>query len=209
MATANVARAPPTDHQDTATNDAEKPLRTVLTLTPSEYEHWKQTRVPRKIVEPVAVADDSVAARDSADGENSDKQVGSEPQKETDKPVTIHGELFESMAALRKRVKDIVARGNPMENDDRDFLVTLLKHHPQAKSQFADAPMEPHYVFRIQPLSNGDNGIFIKKVNLNSGASSFVHFPHKKAVKHFFPVTARPRRQTWHALQKRKRKARD
>ena len=33
----------------------------------------------------------------------------------------------------------------------------------------------------------------------------YVHFPHKKAVKHFFPVATRPRRQNYTTMQKRKR----
>ena len=105
-----------------------------------------------------------------------------------------------------------------MSKEDLAFLTFLLKHHPSAKRLFANATEstgddEAKYNFRVQDIQNGDMGFFIEKYAfvesadgpVQTGRTEFVHFPHKQAVKHFFPVTSQPRRQTWHSIQKRKR----
>jgi hypothetical protein len=59
----------------------------------------------------------------------------------------------------------------------------------------------------VQPLENGDPGLFIEK-HLANGQRGFVHFPHKQAIKVLFPTSSLPRRQTWHSKQRRRGKGR-
>ena len=198
----------------------------VWVMTPAEYSSWKKTRVARQISEQHAKDDEaeddddddddaseSNLHEEQCDGGRDDAPAKKKPSRgddgQKDAPATVHGIVFESMPALRKYVKAIIARGNPVAKEDAEFLVDLLQYHPKAKSIFDGATNAPTYSFRVQELPNGDHGMFIEKfASGDSGRRTHIHCPHKLAVKHFFPLSSRPRRQTWHQLQKRKRTAR-
>ena len=180
----------------------------VLRLTPQEYETWLSNRTPRVIKEiPVKKVEEeeqkTKTSETSSDVAPEDK-AASKRTKTVDDPTTIGGVTFDGVRALRQHVKAIIAKSNPVAEEDQTFLVKLLHLHPNAKRLFANATQSPTYKLAIQPLDNGDHGIFIEKRS-DSGPPRFVHFPHKQAVKKSFPISSQPRRQTWHSLQRRRR----
>jgi hypothetical protein len=162
--------AAPCQHRNSAANQqgavAAESVPTVLVMTPGEYAAWNSARPPRAVCE-VAATEDEEAGSDKADadggaGEEDDaadekrprksgppRAAVAEPPREPDKPATLRGVVFTTMAELRGHVRTIVGRGNPLAEEDAAFMVELLRHHPKAKTLFADATEAPTCVLRV------------------------------------------------------------